>query len=309
MKKRVILIGGGHGLSNLVKGFKNENIDLTIVVSSSDDGGHTGLLRDEFNVVALGDLRMVLNELIDDKSSLKEVFNHRFDFIHGIKKVSLGNLVLMSLYEKYGDIDKVIEYFKNRENISSNIYLSSNNSILLCAQCSDGTIVKKEHIIGESNLSIEKLYCENEAVCNLSMIEKIKNADIIVLGPGSLYTSVGSVVCIDAIKEAINNSSASIVYVCNIMCQDGETLNYSVKDHEEALIKIIGKQIDRVIVNNGKIPMDIMERYKKENSDIVICSEKKENYEFYDLVAIMDNKVMHNSELTAKIILNNNGQS
>lgn len=303
MKKKVVLIGGGHGLSNMVKGFKSEDIDLTIVVSSSDDGGHTGKIRKEFQTVAVGDLRMVLNELIRDDSSLKDVFDFRFNSLHGTSKVSLGNLMITSLWMKYRDIDKVIEYFKEKEKFSANIYLSSNNPITLCAKCSDGEIIKQESIIGESNKEIESLYSENVTFCNEEMLSKIEEADIIVLGPGSLYTSVGAVICIDKIKEAINNSFASIVYVCNIMCQNGETLNYTVKDHEETLARIMEHSIDRVIVNNGKISQDILDRYKEENSEMVACDEIKDYYEFYDLVKIIDGKVMHDSDLTKKIIL------
>lgn len=303
MEKRVVLIGGGHGLSNMVKGFKNEDVDLTIVVSSSDDGGHTGEIRKEFHTVAVGDLRMVLNEFIKEDSSLKEIFDFRFNSLHGVNKVSLGNLMITSLWMKYKSIDRVIEYFREKEGIKANVYLSSNTPITLCAKCVDGEIIKHERNIGLSNKKIACLYSDNKETCNEEMLEKIRKADIIVLGPGSLYTSVGSVVCLDKIKSAIKESRASIVYVCNIMSQQGETLNYSVKDHEETLSNIMGKSIDRVIVNNGSVDEEILERYKVECSEVVKCDEIKENYEFYDLVKIIDNKVFHDSELTKKIIL------
>ena len=301
--RKVVLIGGGHGLSNLVKGFKNEDIDLTIIVSSSDDGGHTGKIRNEFNTIAVGDLRMVLNELLDNNSILKDIFDYRFDNIHGVSGVSLGNLIILSLLLKYSDIDKVIDCFKEKENIKANIFVSSNNPLTLCAGCKDREIIKCEHIIGESNKKIESLYFESEANCNPLMLDKIEKADIIVLCPGSLYTSVGAVLCVNKIKESIKKSKASIVYVCNIMTQDGETLGYSVKEHEESLINIMDRNINRIIINNGKIPEDVLERYKEENSSVVQCDEIKDNYEVYNLVEIYDNKVRHNSELTKKIIL------
>ena len=106
--KKIVLIGGGHGLSNLVEGFKDEEVDLTIIVASTDDGGHTGKIRKEFDIVAVGDLRMVLSQLIDEKSSLKDIFDYRFNSLHGENKVSLGNLMITSLWMKYKDIDKVI---------------------------------------------------------------------------------------------------------------------------------------------------------------------------------------------------------
>ena len=301
--KKVVLIGGGHGLSNIVKGFKNENVDLTIVVSSTDDGGHTGKIRDEFNVVALGDLRRVLYELLDDNVFLKNVFDYRFDLLHDVDKVSLGNLILCCLYNKYGDINKVIDFFKEKENIKANVYLSSDNPLTLCAKCKNGEVVKNEHMIGICDKKIEDLYVDGEAICNVSMLKKIEEADVIVLGPGSLYTSVGSVLCIDKIKNAIKASFAEIVYVCNIMCQKGETSNYNVNDHEEALVKIIDRKIDRVIVNIGKIEEDVLKRYEGECRGLVNLTEIKQYYELYDLVEIEDNKVIHNSELTKKIIL------
>lgn len=303
MRKKVVLLGGGHGLSNMVRGFKNEDIDLSIVVASTDDGGHTGKIRKEFKTVAVGDLRMVLNELIDDRSSLKEIFDYRFNTLHGIKKVSLGNLMIASLWMKYNDIDKVIEYFKEREKIEADIFLSSNNPLTLCAKCEDGEIIKCENIIGESNKKIIELYSDNEAINNEKMLKNIEDADIIVLGPGSLYTSIGAVLCIDKIKEAINNSRAIIVYVCNIMTQKGETLGYTVKDHEETLSLIMGKKIDRVIVNNGSVNAETLDLYREEGAEVIQCDEVKDNYEFYDLVEIIDGKVRHNAALTSKIIL------
>ena len=147
------------------------------------------------------------------------------------------------------------------------------------------------------------MYVDKEAVCNKEMLAKLVNSDIIVLSPGSLYTSVGSVLCIDKIKEAIQKSTATIVYVCNIMSQNGETDGYSVEDHVDALEKILEKSIDRVIVNKGKIDEDIVDRYKEEKSFVVECKSMKDNYEFYDLVEIKDGKVRHNSNLAKKIIL------
>lgn len=303
MKKSVVLIGGGHGLSNLVRGFKNEDIDLNIIVSSTDDGGHTGKIRDEFDSVAVGDLRMVLNELIDDSSSLKDIFNYRFECLHGTSSVSLGNLMIVSLWKKYLDIDKVIKYFKEKEGIKANVYLSSNNPLTLCAECENDEIIKCERVIGVSNKKIKRLFVDKKAVCNEEMLEKLENADIIVLCPGSLYTSVGSVLCIDEIKSCILKSEAMIDYVCNIMSQDGETKGYSVWDHVNALENIMNKKIDRVIVNEGKISADIKEKYREENSFVVVCDKFDFNYEFYDLVEIKDEKVRHNSELVKKIIL------
>lgn len=303
MEKSVVLIGGGHGLSNLVKGFKNEKLDLNVIVSSTDDGGHTGRIRDEFSSVAVGDLRMVLNELIDEGSVLKDIFNYRFQNLHGISNVSLGNLMIASLWEKYMDATKVIRYFKDKEKIKANIFLSSNNPLVLCAECDDGEIIKYERVIGVSNKKIKKLFVDKESVCEDIMLEKIEKADLIVLSPGSLYTSVGAVLCIDKIKEAIQKSCATIIYVCNIMSQYGETDGYGVSDHVMVLEKIMGRTIDRVLVNSGQISDDILEKYKEENSSVVRYDELNDKYELYNLVDLNDGSVRHNSELVKKIIL------
>ncbi len=302
--KKVVLIGGGHGLSNLIKGFKKENIDLSVIVSSTDDGGHTGIIREEFNCVAVGDLRRVINEFIDKESVFKDVFNYRFDCLHGIKGVSLGNLMIISLLEKYKDINKVIDCFREKESIKSKIYLSSSNSLTLCARCEDGEIVSCEKEIGVSNKKINELFVDKRAICSKQMLEDIVLADVIVLSSGSLYTSLGSVLCIDEIKAAIKNSKASIFYVCNIMEQDGETLGYSVEDHVAAIENIMDRKIDKVIINNGSIEKDILDRYKEEHSKMVEWVSIKDNYEFYDLVEIDDGKVRHDGDLVAKIILN-----
>lgn len=303
MKESIVLIGGGHGLSNIVSGFKDENVDLSVVVSSTDDGGHTGKIRDEFDSVAVGDLRMILNEFLKDGSSLKEIFNYRFDCLHGTNNVSLGNLVIASLWKKYMDIDEVIKYFIDKENINASIFLSSNNPLTLCAECEDGEIIKCERIIGLSNKKIKRLFVDNEAVCNKTMLEKIKNADKIILCPGSLYTSIGSVLCIDKIKSMIKENKGKLICVCNIMTQDGETKGYSIKDHVEALENIVERKIDSILVNNKEIEEEILDKYKFENSDIVICDNIDNRYIFGDFVEIKDNKVRHNSENVKKIIL------
>lgn len=302
------MIGGGHGLSNIVKGFKNEDIDLSVIVSSLDNGGHTGELRKEFDIVAVGDLRMVLSSLFD-KGILKELFDYRFTSLHGMKNVSLGNLIITSLLLKYKSMDNVIEVLKSVGNIKADVFLSSYNSLQLCALDSENKVIKGECDIGESNCNIKSLFVDREVVCKESMLNKIREADIIVLCPGSLYTSVGAVLCVEQIRKAINQSKASIVYVCNIMTQSGETLDYSVNDHEGVISSILGRKIDRVIVNCGKVSDDVLYRYKEENSDLVVCNDIKSNYELYDLVEISDSKVIHNSELTKKIILFKDGQN
>lgn len=302
--KKVVLIGGGHGLSNLVRGFKKENIELSVIVSSTDDGGHTGKIREEFDSVAVGDLRMVFNEFLGENSVLKDIFNYRFNYLHGIKGVSLGNLMIVSLWEKYKDMNKVIDYFREKEEVTAKIYLSSNNPLTLCATCENGETIRCEREIGVSNKRIKKLFVDTKAVCSKQMLEDIILADIIVLSAGSLYTSVGSVLCIEDIKGALSDSKATIFYVCNIMEQYGETEGYSVEDHVNALEDIMGRRINKVIINDGKIAMDILERYEAENSRMVECLMAKDNYQFYNLIETIDGKVRHNGELVAKIILN-----
>ena len=303
MENNIVLIGGGHGLSNIVSGFKDKDINLSVIVSSTDDGGHTGKIRDEFDSVAVGDLRMILNEFIQDSSSLKDIFNYRFESLHGISNVSLGNLVIASLWKKYMDIDEVIKYFTSKEKIKASIFLSSNNPLTLCAECENGEIIKCERVIGVSNQKIKRLFVDGEAICNSKMIENIKKADKIILCPGSLYTSIGSVLCIDKIKTAIKESQADLIYVCNVMSQDGETKGYSVKKHVEVLESIVGRKFNSILINSKKIDEDILEKYKIENSEAVVCDDEDERYIFYDLVQIKEDKVRHNSKIVKKIIL------
>ena len=302
MKNSIVLIGGGHGLSNLVKGFKNEDIELNVIVASTDDGGHTGKIREEFNCIAVGDLRMVLSELISKQSVFQDVFDYRFNCLHGEKSVSLGNLVVLSLMKKYQDINKVLQIIKQKEGYSANVFLSSDSPVTLCAECEGNEIVKCERLIGCCGKKINRLFVEGNAICNEDMLKKIRDAGTIVLAPGSLYTSIGAVLCIDKIKEAILESGARVVYVCNIMSQYGETEGFKVEDHVKALEGMLGKSIERVIVNKGTIDEKILKKYREENSDIVEW-EDKERYEFYDLVEIREGKIRHNSELVKKIIL------
>jgi uncharacterized cofD-like protein len=297
LSKKIVLLGGGHGLSNICGAFKDD--DVSIIVSSSDDGGHTGKIRDEFGCVALGDLRMVLSELVDDP-----FLNYRFKKLHEVNNVSLGNLMLLSLFDKYDNVDLMLDEIKKIFKIKPNIYLSTSNPVTLHALCEDGSVIDHERIIGESNAKIENLFVD-KAFCNEKMIEKILEADLIVLCPGSLYTSIGSVLCVDDIKKAIQKSSAKIMYICNIMTQNGETLGFNACDHVEVLEKIMDKKIDKVIINKEKIPLVLLNKYIKENSEPVSFDNLDDDrFEFHNMLDLKGGNARHSSKIVREIIFN-----
>lgn len=256
---RVVVIGGGTGLSNLLKGLKNFTNNITAIVTVGDDGGSSGRLRQELGVLPPGDIRNCITALADEEQLVTELFRYRFDAGEGLEGHSFGNLFLTALCSVTdGDMLEAVRVASRVLNSCGQVLPATLSSVVLTADLADGRHIRGESQIPEANGRIVRLRCEpDNAEATPEAIQAIRSAELIVLGPGSLYTSVIPNLLIRGIPEAVRESRARKIYVCNVMTQQGETNNYSVADHVEALLTHAGaaprtghRYVNAVLVND-----------------------------------------------------------
>ena len=281
MNKKVIVFGGGTGLSCLLKGLKQFPVDITAVVSVCDDGGSTGILRDEFDILAVGDIRKVLVALSQTESSVEELLNHRFNTNGTLNKHTVGNILLTAATEMTGSIQQGIELLGKVLNLCGNVMPVTESNITLSAEMMDGSIVDGEHFITASSKKIKRVFYKETPEINDSLLKEIKSADLIVFSMGSLYTSILPCLLSKEIINKLDKSSAPIVYACNLFTQPGETDKFKVSDHLKIINSYLGKRkIDVVIANNGKIDERLAYKYlSTEQKDPILIDyeETKKN--------------------------------
>ena len=300
MNKKVVVLGGGTGMSCLIRGLKKFPLDITTVVSVCDDGRSTGRLRNEFNIPAVGDIRQILVSLSETEPLVEKLLNYRFNTTSDLNGHTVGNLLLTASSNITGNMSDGIETLGHVLNLKGRVLPLTEDNVTLMAKMQDGSIIEGEHSITEYNGKIEQVYYKEEPIINEAVLNAIKEADLIILSMGSLYTSIiPNLICKDIINE-IDKSKAKIVYTCNIMTQPGETDDYKVSDHINTLNKYLGKRkIDVVIANNGKIDRKLARKYSNlEQKDPVILDvkeTKEENVKIIseNLVIIENNLLRH----------------
>ncbi|MCI5837154.1 MAG: YvcK family protein [Veillonellaceae bacterium] len=272
---RVVAIGGGTGLSALLRGLKTKTSHLTAIVTVADDGGSSGRLREEMDIIAPGDLRNCLVAMADKETQMEYIFQHRFGGTGELAGHSLGNLFLAALIEEYGDPVRALEAASEILNVRGQVVPASMEPLRLQATMTDGRIVEGESQIPREGGRIARLQIVPDTpVAVPAAIRAIEEADCIVFGPGSLYTSILPNLLVPEISAAIRRSSAMKVYVCNAMTQPGETDGYTVADHVQALINHAGPGIaDYVLVNDGLPTEEVRERYAQQGSVPVAFDE------------------------------------
>lgn len=281
MKKNVVVIGGGTGVAAILRGIKNiESFNIAAIVTVADDGGSTGRLRARYNIPAVGDIRNVLIALAESESLFSEIMDYRFSgdsaVSDDIAGHSLGNLILAALTESSGNIMEAIGQVGSVLRIKGKIIPSTTEVVDLFAKMKDGVIVRGEHSIPKFNNRIESIFYDREVIATKEAIKALKEADYIILGIGSLYTSVIPNLIIKGISKAINdNNKAQVIYLCNAMTQPGETDNYDVDDHIDAIERHMAGKIDAVIYPNNEIPQHIIKKYQEKGSDVVVLDENK----------------------------------
>ncbi len=267
--KNVVVIGGGHGQSTIVRGIKDiEDIDLKCIVTVADDGGSTGRLRELYNIPAVGDIRNVLLAMSDHEEIFNKLLDYRFEGQDEKDVVghSLGNLIMVALMGlNGGSLMSAIKEIGRLLNVKGRVFPASLEVLTLYAKNIDGTITRGEANIPKAKNRISEVYYDHEVKADEDALNAILNADLIIYGIGSLYTSIAPIPLIKEIGEALKSSKAKRVYFANCMTQQGETYNYDLKDHLEALEKHNAK-VDLIVRHNNEIPRDILYRYYAEDS-------------------------------------------
>lgn len=269
---KIVAIGGGTGLSTMLKGIKKITNNITAVVTVGDDGGSSGRLREEMGVLPPGDIRNCIAALADDEDLVTKLFQYRFKTGEGLEGHSFGNLFLTALCAITGDMVRAVKESSKVLSIRGRVLPSTLDDMRLVAEMEDGSIVKGESIIPETGKKIVRLFTDPKECKPLpEVIDAINHADIIILGPGSLFTSVIPNLLIKDISRAVSRSKAKKVYICNIMTQPGETTDFTAADHVKAILQhaVYPNIIDTVIVNDS-LPDDISPDYKKSNSYPVV---------------------------------------
>ena len=262
-RPKIVVIGGGTGLSVMLRGLKEKPLDITAIVTVADDGGSSGILRNELHIPPPGDIRNVLSALADAEPLLAEVLQYRFTNGTGLAGHTLGNLMLAAMTDISGDFVTGIKQLSQVLAVRGKVLPAANRAIVLKAEMSDGSIVTGESMIPKANGSIKRVFLEPQDVEALpEAVEALEQADAILIGPGSLYTSIMPNLIVPKLAQAIVESDAVKLFVCNVMTQPGETDNYSVSDHLDAIYDHIGHHLfDYVIVNNGEIPPHVESKY------------------------------------------------
>jgi uncharacterized cofD-like protein len=286
-KPRIVVIGGGTGLSVMLRGLKQKPLDITAIVTVADDGGSSGILREELQIPPPGDIRNVLTALADTEPLLAEVLKYRFNNGTGLAGHSLGNLILAAMTDITGDFVTGITELSRIFAVRGRVLPAANQAIVLKAVMEDGSIVVGESTIPKSGLAIRKVFLEPEDVEALpEAVQALREADAILIGPGSLYTSILPNLIVPKLAEAIIQSDAVKLFVCNVMTQPGETDNYSVSDHLTAIHAHIGHHLfDYVIVNNGEIPPQVQSLYAEQGSTAVHLDLEEVTRRGYKVIA------------------------
>lgn len=307
--KKVVILGGGTGLSVLLKGLKEFPLDITAVVTVSDDGRSTGILREEFNIPAVGDLRNVLASLSKEEPLVEQLLQYRFQTYSDLNNHAVGNLLLTALYNITGNLTESMKSLGKILNIKGKVLPLTEDKAVLVAHTKDG-----ETIIGESNITkagkvITNIEYLTPITITKEVLNAIKEADLIIFGLGSLYTSILPNVLNDEIKQALIKSKAKKMYICNAMTEHGETDNFKVSDCIRVINSYIKDNfIDVVVANKKQVDADVQKIYKeKENSTAILIDEEniqKLNVELIceDLVLNINNQVRHDSLKTAFVI-------
>ncbi len=269
---RVVAIGGGTGLSTLLRGLKQITANVTAVVTVTDDGGSSGRLREEIDVLPPGDVRNCLLALAEDESRLSDYFQHRFSGPAGLAGHSLGNLVLVGLEQATGGFDRAIEAMSEFLNVRGRVLPATLSKTHLVARYADGETVEGETRIGHAGRRIARLSLSTAPVpAYKRVLESIAAADLIVLGPGSLFTSLIPNLLVEPIAQAIQNAPAEKVLVANLMTQPGETDGFTLRDHLRILADYVDiDRFDLLLVNSARPSEALLAGYKSEAAEPVV---------------------------------------
>ena len=306
---KIVAVGGGTGLSMLLSGLKEYTSNITAIVTVADDGGSSGRLRQQFDILPPGDIRNCLVALADAPSLMRELFQFRFEKNSEFAGHSFGNLFITVMTQLTGDFEKAVKETSKVLALRGQVIPSTLDKVVLAAEHKDGSLTEGEYKIPRAHKAIKRVYLNPlGAQATPEAIKAIKEAQIIVLGPGSLYTSIIPNLLIEEIPKAIVASDAIKCYVCNVMTQPGETDGYKVSDHVRALASHSDPRVlNYCVVNVGGIPDEFLKRYARENSYLVVNDRKYTEGLGYRVIeddfVMVDDLIRHDPRKLAKIIV------
>lgn len=324
---KIVIIGGGTGLSVVLRGLKNITNEITAIVTVADDGGGSGMLREDLGMLPPGDIRSCILALANTEPVMEKLLQYRFNEGQ-LRGQSFGNLFLAAMNGICGNFECAIKEMSNVLAVTGKVLPMTTDDVALVAILNNDVEIIGESKIPikslEENSGIKKIYLEPERVKPLKeSIDAIINSDLIILGPGSLYTSIIPNLLVEGIPEAIMESNGMKIYIPNIMTQPGETNEYNVIDHINAIEKHtqVGL-IEEVIVNSEKIPELILKKYEFKGAEPVLLDNKQKNilksknikWEELELIDISKDYIRHNAKALSKLIenklkkFNNSGQ-
>lgn len=310
MYKKVVVFGGGTGISYLLKGLKNFPIDITAVITVADNGKSTGRLREEFDTPAVGDIRKVITSLSEIDEPIKDMMSYRFHTSSDLDGHALGNLILTAMLDLTGSLKASISSLSKLLDVRHRVLpISEDSKLTLMAKDYDGNIIEGEHQITMAHRKLEKIYYKEEPNVLPEVITAIDEADLILFSMGSLYTSILPNIICKEVNEALSKTKAPIMYLCNVVTQPGETDKYTVGDHVELINHYLKpKKLNAVIASNTEINETVAKKYEtEEQKDAVLIDHKKleelgvELIED-DLIIIEDNILRHNSLKLSSLI-------
>jgi uncharacterized cofD-like protein len=307
-----VCIGGGTGLSTLLSGLKSFSRNITAVVAVTDEGGSSGRLRQEWGVLPPGDIRNCLVALAEDENSLNRIMNFRFDRGE-LQGHSLGNLILLAACELTGDFSKAVEELNRLLAIRGRVLPVTTETVVLHGETEDGGRVKGELELSAYGNRMKRIWLEPSSARPLpEVINAISAADLIVLGPGSLFTSILPNMLLEEVTRAIRNADLPKVYVANLMTQKNETERMNITSHLDWIASVLGEMPDYIVVNHTPIPEDYLKSYLENGAEPLYLSRDEERYlernncaiVSADLVDIKDRKYLrHHSKNLAEILM------
>lgn len=313
---KVVVIGGGTGIPVVLRALRKEKVDLTAIVTVADDGGSSGRIRSAVSIAPPGDLRNVLIAMSDMPRFYADILQYRFDSSDGeLAGHPLGNLIIAAIGEMQGSTYQAVQTLARFFHVKGNVYPSSDVPLTLHAVFEDGHVVEGESKIADYVGLIHHVYLTETNTgknpkASQKVVESIMEADTIVLGPGSLFTSILPNVVIPEICEALLKTKAHIVYVCNIMTQRGETEHFSDADHVRVLHEHLGTRgIDTVLVNSAKVPEEYMNSNKFDEylvqvvHDFKGLQEEEVNIISNDFLELVNGGAFHNGDAIALEIM------
>ena len=312
---KVVVIGGGTGLSTMLRGLKQYTSHITAIVTVGDDGGGSGKLREDLGMLPPGDIRNCILALADTEPLMEDLLQYRFTE-GSLKGQCFGNLFLAAMAGISENFEDAVQKMSSVLAVKGKVLPVTLDDMKLVAELENGAIIEGESKI-PSEVIVRKTRIKKIAIKPIDAkpleeaIKAINNADVIIMGPGSLYTSIIPNLLVKGIPEAICKSPAKKVYISNVMTQPGETDGFKVSNHLKVLMDYgVAENIDYVIANNGIIPPDIKEKYAKENAELVVLdyeniSNLNVNVIEADLIKITKRYVKHNAEKLAELIMKN----